>query len=126
MLTLIHAEGSCIVTIYSIAQDLTDRRLCQVVLMAALLSTKRLCINSDDLWSRQCSGGSEDKCCAVFETMRVKVWFGGGKSRVSWRMAAARRSEMTCDSMSGGGCSHALSCRDEQLDQTHPSAQAAT
>ena len=35
----------------------------------------RLCIESVDLWSRQCSGGSEDKCCAVSETMRVKVWW---------------------------------------------------
>jgi hypothetical protein len=24
-------------------------------------------------WSRQCSGGSEGKGCAVFEKMRVKV-----------------------------------------------------
>jgi hypothetical protein len=46
------------------------------------------------------------KYCAVYEKMRVKVQ-SGGKIRVSCRVAAARRLEMTCD-LIRGGCSHAL------------------
>jgi hypothetical protein len=41
--------------------------------ISKVLVEKQLCIGSVYSWSRQCSGGSEGRCWAVFEKMRVKV-----------------------------------------------------